>query len=113
MPDHGSGDYDPVFPAGRLLCLRFSCNRLLCLHHPGGAFCTQGALTRYRHPQKPPHAAAVKSKVKRARLRVFSESGLQRAAQGSEKLRKLTALPFQNKSGSAVMSAVGWDFVFF
>lgn len=45
VPDHGSSDYDPVFAAGRLLCLCFSGNSLLCLHHSGGAFCTQGALT--------------------------------------------------------------------
>lgn len=45
VSDHGSGDDDPVLAAGRLVRLRFSCNRLLSLHHSGGALCTQGALT--------------------------------------------------------------------
>lgn len=49
VPDHGSSDHDPVFAAGRLLCLCRSSSRLLCLHHSGGAFRTQGALTRHRH----------------------------------------------------------------
>lgn len=52
VPDHGSGDYDPVFTAGCLLRLCFPGNCLLCLHHSGGALCAQGAPTHYWHPEK-------------------------------------------------------------
>lgn len=78
VPDHGSGDYDPLFTAGRLLCLCFAGNRLLCLHHSGGAFCTQGALTCYWHLLETAARdegctrIVVKSKVKCAQLRKFS-----------------------------------------
>lgn len=72
VPDHCSGDYDPVFAAGRLLCLCLSGNRLLCLHHAGGAFCTQGAPTRYA-PHTLKSILTNAANVKRAGLSVFKE----------------------------------------
>lgn len=82
MLDHGSSDYDPVFTAGRLLCLCLSSNRLLCLHHPGGAFCSQGALTRHWHlwestaHNKEHTHIALKAKVKLSGLSVKEEGSV-------------------------------------